>query len=225
MPHADLPVSDRRTDALVRSIDAVAEGPIDWGRVFGNDGPVEVEIGVGKGRFLLLAASARPDTNFLGIEYARKYAEKAVDRVAKRALVNVRVVHAEAVEFMRDRISDGSLAAVHAYFPDPWPKKRHHKRRFFRKETLDVLSRVLAPGGRLLAATDHDDYAAVIEETVGEHAAFETCLAAPGSEQAVIVPEFDELTAGGVTNFEIKYRREGRTIHGFSWKRRDERKR
>ena len=103
--------------------------PIDWPTFFGNANPVEIEVGTGKGLFLLNAATARPDTNFLGIEVVRKYQLYAATRYAIRNLPNVKTACADAAVVLRDYVAPGSVAAVHVYFPDPWWKKRHHKRR------------------------------------------------------------------------------------------------
>ncbi|MDQ7087892.1 MAG: tRNA (guanosine(46)-N7)-methyltransferase TrmB [Acidobacteriota bacterium] len=179
--------------------------------------PVELEIGVGKGRFLLLAAAARPETNFIGIEVARAYHEKTLDRLAKRALTNVRLVHGEAGHFVARCLGPASLAAIHVYFPDPWPKKRHHKRRLIRPAVLEHFARVLAPGGLLRVVTDHADYALVIGEVLTANPEFEKAAATPGLWE---LPGMGDYTTGGVTNFEIKYRREGRPIHRFAFLRR-----
>ncbi len=211
----DLPTSDRHSHELVR-LAAPGEGRLDLVEVFGNEGPVELEIGTGKGRFLLLAAGARPETNFLGIEYARPFLEKAIDRIGKRGYENVRLIHTEAFSFLRDRLADGALAGCHIYFPDPWPKKRHHKRRMIRPAVLDELARLLRPGSKLRVATDHAEYALIIREELEAHASFSK---EDASAEAFAIEGMDELTAVGVTNFEIKYRREGRPIHRFLCRR------
>ncbi|MDH3284501.1 MAG: tRNA (guanosine(46)-N7)-methyltransferase TrmB [Acidobacteriota bacterium] len=214
----DLPVSGNRpTHELVRHALDDGPGAIELSDLFGNDRDVELEVGVGKGRFLLLAASARPETNFLGIEYARKYLERAIDRIGKRGLTNVRLLHAEAVEVLRERLPEACLSAVHVLFPDPWPKKRHHKRRFFRGNALDQLARVMRRGAVLRAVTDHDDYAEIIREVTLAHGAFE---ALPDDDRMWQIAGMADLTRVGVTNFEIKYRREGRSFHRLAWRRR-----
>src|SRR5205807_7068201 len=101
--------------------------PLDWRAVFGNDHPVEIEVGFGKGLFLLNAATARPDVNFAGIEIERKYQLFTATRLAVRKLGNVRVACADARLALRDHVPGASVQAVHVYFPDPWWKKRHHK--------------------------------------------------------------------------------------------------
>ena len=94
--------------------------PIDWPALFGNDHPVELEVGFGKGLFLLTAALAHPGTNFLGVEVVRKYQLFTATRMAKRHLRNVRLACADARLFLSDCVGSASLRAVHVYFPDPW---------------------------------------------------------------------------------------------------------
>ena len=132
--------------------------PIEWAELFGNDHSVEMEIGMGKGTFLTEQAAARSDTNFFGIEWASWYWRYASDRLRRHNCLNVRTVRAEAMFFIREHVADNSLSVVHIYFPDPWPKKRHHKRRLIQADTLTELARVLVPGGQLRFASDWADY-------------------------------------------------------------------
>jgi tRNA (guanine-N7-)-methyltransferase len=125
---------------------------------FGREAPLEVEVGSGKGLFLQGAAAAAPDHNFLGIEIAQKYARHCAARVAKRELTNAVMISGNAERVFRELLPDNSLAAVHVYFPDPWWKKRHHKRRVMNPEFVKDVTRTLAPGGRLHFWTDVEDY-------------------------------------------------------------------
>lgn len=120
--------------------------------------PFEIEIGSGKGGFLVESASARPGVNLLGIEWAREFWRYTADRCRRRGLANVRVLHADAVEFFKWRVAAGVADVIHLYYSDPWPKKRHHKRRVVRDEFLAEAHRVLKPGGQLRIVTDHDEY-------------------------------------------------------------------
>src|SRR5438445_7250492 len=126
-------------------------------------------VGFGKGLFLLNSAQARPAVNFVGIEIARKYQLFTATRIAKRRLQNVRLARADAREFLRDFIADGSCQAVHVYFPDPWWKKRHLKRRVFTPEFAVQCERVLKTGGRLYVVTDVEDYFRMITELMAAH--------------------------------------------------------
>jgi tRNA (guanine-N7-)-methyltransferase len=184
---------------------------IDWATVFGNGNPVEVEVGFGKGLFLTTAGAANPGTNYFGIEIIRKYQLFAANRVAKRAMGNVRLACGDGVVFLRDAVPAGSVRVVHLYFPDPWWKTRHHKRRVFTGEFAQAAERVLAAGGKLLIVTDVADYAAMVRETVAGHTKLRE--AAPPEEKA---PEHD---MDYLTNFERKFRQEGRAIHRMAYEK------
>jgi tRNA (guanine-N7-)-methyltransferase len=174
--------------------------PISWRELFGNDNAVELEIGIGKGTFITDSAKARPSANFFGLEYARWFWRYASDRLRRNDCRNARTARAEAGYFIREFVPEASLAVVHIYFPDPWPKKRHHKRRLIQPPFLLEIQRVLTPLGRLQIVTDHEDYFRQIKEVIA------------GSPLKEI-----EYAAGDVgTNFERKYRKEGRKFHAIA---------
>jgi len=127
------------------------DGKIDFVRIFGRTGPVHIEIGAGKGTFLLGQAAAQPGDNFLGIEWAGRYYRHAVDvdRIGRWGLTNVRIMRTDAAEFLADSVPDDSIDCFHIYFPDPWPKKRHNKRRFICPANLEHLIRCLKTAGRV----------------------------------------------------------------------------
>lgn len=177
-------------------------GPLDMKEIFGNDNPVELEIGIGKGYFIQFAAKANPDHNFIGIEYSRKYHNMARDRVEKRPIPNVRFVCCEAFGFLSDFIKPTSLECIHLYFPDPWHKKRHHKRRLFSPEFIKLVFDRLKEDGLLLIATDHRGYWEHMCEVLAAQTLLERC------EQLPAPP----VGADGLTSYEIKYQREGREI-------------
>jgi tRNA (guanine-N7-)-methyltransferase len=185
--------------------------PLSWTDVFGNDHPVEVEVGFGKGLFLLNAALARPDVNFLGVEVVRKYQLFTANRLAKRRLANVRVACADARTCFRDYLAPAGVQGVHVYFPDPWWKKRHQKRRVFSPEFARECERVLFPGGLLYVVTDVQEYFGVITTLVAQ----ETRL------QSVPLPALREAThdLDYLTNFERKFRKEDRPIHRATYQR------
>src|SRR5947209_6332519 len=126
--------------------------------LFERAAPLEVEVGSGKGLFLAQAARAQPDRNFLGIEIARKYARYAAARLARQAIGNGVMICGDALTLFERRICEGSLAAVHVYFPDPWWKKRHKKRRVMNERFLRDVERTLMPSGRLHFWTDVEEY-------------------------------------------------------------------
>ncbi|MFM8633728.1 MAG: tRNA (guanosine(46)-N7)-methyltransferase TrmB [Planctomycetia bacterium] len=126
--------------------------------LFPADLPVELEVGSGKGLFLSSSAGSRPDTNFLGIEIAFGYARLCAGKLAVAAATNARIIHGDAQRLVRAMLPDKSLSAVHVYFPDPWWKARHRKRRVLSEPFLQHAGRVLAPGGRLHVWTDVEEY-------------------------------------------------------------------
>jgi tRNA (guanine-N7-)-methyltransferase len=133
--------------------------PIDFGAVFGRVAPVVLEIGFGMGDTTAKIAQAQPDVDFVGVEVHAPGVGSLLRRLDESGSTNVRVVRHDAVEVVRDMIAPGSLAGVHVFFPDPWPKKRHHKRRLLQPPFVSLLASRLAPGGTLHVATDWDDYA------------------------------------------------------------------
>ena len=149
-PSLDLSGHLKTFDELPRPWDAAA--------LFGRDARLEVEAGSGKGLFLRTAAAERPEVNFLGIELSLKYARFAAAALAKRELNNAQVVVSDVLRVFDELLPDGSLAAVHVYFPDPWWKKRHKKRRLMRESFLKDVERTLTCGGVLHFWTDVEEY-------------------------------------------------------------------
>jgi tRNA (guanine-N7-)-methyltransferase len=181
--------------------------PLNFADLYGNPHPVEMEIGMGKATFLLEQAKARPETNFFGIEYACWFWRYGSDRLRRAGCTNTRTVRAEAGFFLREFVPNASLSVMHIYFPDPWPKKRHHKRRLIQAPFMLELDRVLAPGGRIQVVTDHEDYFQQIEEVVKASTFTVVDYNRPGSANE------GEFVG---TNFERKYRREGRPFHAIA---------
>lgn len=189
---------------------AAPDAAFDAAAVFGNDHPVEIEVGFGKGLFLLTAATAKPDVNFLGVEVMRGLQLYVATRMAIRGLRNVRVACTDARLLLRDRVPSGSVQTVHVYFPDPWWKKRHHKRRVFNPEFVASCAKALRIGGRLSVATDVAEYFVLITELVGQEPRFR---ALPPPELAP-APGMDHIT-----NFQRKAREQGRDVHAAQWER------
>jgi tRNA (guanine-N7-)-methyltransferase len=188
-----------------------APAPLSFKEIFGNDHPVEAEVGFGKGLFLLRASLACPQVNFLGIEIVRKYQLFTATRFAKRALTNVRLACADARIFLRDFIAADALQAIHVYFPDPWWKKRHRKRRVFTAEFARECERALCKSGRLHVATDVEEYFEVITETVTQNTRLRAIPAPGGAEPA------DDLDY--LTNFERKARKQGLPVFRAAYER------
>ncbi len=169
-------------------------------RLLDAPGPWELEIGFGKGRFLLARAAAAPERRFLGIEVAGEYFRLAARRIGRRRIGNVALLQGEALYLLAAILPRSFAQAVHVYFPDPWPKARHQRRRLFSPASVDLVVGALAPGGRLSFATDFLDYG---EEVAGILAA-DPALAVERLEGGW--PE------GPRTNYEAKYLEEGRPI-------------
>ena len=163
-------------------------------------GPWELEIGFGKGRFLLARATAQPARRFLGIEIAGEYFRLAARRLARRGLANLALLHGEALYLLAAVLPRAFAREIHVYFPDPWPKSRHQRRRLFSPASLDLVLGALEPGGRLSFATDHLDYGVEVEAILSGH---------PGLE---VARRPDGWAEGPRTNYEAKYVAEGRPI-------------
>jgi tRNA (guanine-N7-)-methyltransferase len=138
---------------------AYATGPLDFAQVFGRAAPTVLEIGFGMGETTAEIARAHPEQNFLGVDVHTPGVGSLLKQVQELDLANVRVIRHDAVEVVRDMIPESSLAGIHVFFPDPWPKKRHHKRRLLQAPFVHALTRRLQAGGYLHVATDWEDYA------------------------------------------------------------------
>lgn len=186
------------------------QGPIDLRGWFDVDraAPLELEIGSGKGTFLVEQAERDPGVNFVGIEYAKAYWRYAADRCRRRDLGNVRVVHAEAGFFVRHYVPAVCLRCVHIYFPDPWPKKRHQKRRMVQSPFLALLHSKLQAGGTVRIVTDHAAYF----QTMGEQIQHVSDLFEQIPFEKLSSVRDQEWVG---TNFERKYRQLGRPFYGM----------
>jgi len=186
---------------------AITAGPVDLAAVFGNARPVELEIGTGKGTFLLARAAARPEVNLLGIERAGAYCRYAADRARRAKLTNVRMLEADAVRFIRGCLAAQAVWRVHVYFPDPWPKRRHHRRRSITTAFLAEVRRVLKPGGQLIIVTDHAGYFQHIRRAIANTSGFLPVRSPAMSDR-------DGELVG--TNFERKYIARGRAFYAVA---------
>ncbi len=181
--------------------------------LFRRDGPVEMEIGCGKGGFLLRRAREHPDRNYLGLEWANKYYRYAADRFRRWGLTNVRLIRTDARHLIIHQFPAEVLSALHVYHPDPWPKKRHHKRRLFTPEFVDAAVRALRPDARWAVQSDHAEYFDLIRHLLTNHPRLE-----PADFEDPDYGTIDERTD---TNFEIKYLRQGRSIYRLAVRKTD----
>jgi len=202
------PVPTVQDIALDPPADGVLVDPMTW---YASPGPFEIEIGCGKGGFLLARARARPDVRLLGIEWANKYFKFAADRMARWNVSNVRVMRTDAARFVMDHLPPECVSAIHLYHPDPWPKKRHHKRRLVQADFAAAAVRSLSIGGYWLIQTDHEEYHEQIRCVL---------TASPGLREIPWVDaEPARVPAWPGTNYEIKYTREGRSIERVACQR------
>ena len=163
----------------------------DFAAVFGRNAPLFIEIGFGNGESLSSMAAANPDKDYIGIEVHRPGVGHLLILLNQQGLNNVRVYCHDAIEIMEHKIADNSLSGVHLFFPDPWPKKKHHKRRIVRPDFIDLLIRKLKPEGYFHAATDWGNYAEAMLAVLSESSALRN---ASSSNDYCQCPEYRPLT-------------------------------
>lgn len=180
-------------------------GNVEFRDIFGRNAPLHVEVGSGKGTFLLNQAKFQPDVNFIGIEWASRYYRFAVDRIGRWNLTNVRIIRTDAARFIAEYVPDECVDCFHIYFPDPWPKKRHHKRRFLNLANVDHLIRCLKPAGTIRIATDFSEYFEQIKSVLAART--------DRLEQIDFMPTAGAAIGEWVgSNFERKYLKENHPI-------------
>ncbi|MEM8679483.1 MAG: tRNA (guanosine(46)-N7)-methyltransferase TrmB [Planctomycetota bacterium] len=164
-----VPKSARTTD-LTGYLWSVDELPAPWAedQLFARAAPLEIEVGSGKGLFLMNAATALPTHNFLGVEIAKNYAALTASRLARRSIPNAAMLHGDAQKLLGQLVPDNHLQAVHVYFPDPWWKQRHRRRRVMNERFVQDIQRTLRPGGRLHFWTDVEEYFQATREMIAE---------------------------------------------------------
>ena len=173
---------------------------------------MHIEIGSGKGTLLLAQGRAQPDVNFLGIEWARRYYRHAVDRIGRWGLKNVKFIRTEAADFVIRFVGDSSVTCYHIYDPDPWPKKRHHRRRLICARNVEHLIRTLIPSGIIQIATDHPDYFEQIKQVLAERK--------DALEEIEFTPPAGARNGETIgTNYERKYIEEKRGVFTIAVKR------
>jgi tRNA (guanine-N7-)-methyltransferase len=184
---------------------------LNWSQLFGNDHPVEIDVGCGRGLFLYTASQTRPDTNFLGIELDFKEGRRGARRLQKAEAPNARVLGGDVFRAFTELVPPQSVAAIHVYFPDPWWKRRHRRRRVFTDRLVDLCAGLLQPRGFLHSWTDVEEYFEVIQALMDNHEQFETL---PPPEERAPSHDMDYQTS-----FERKKRKLGMPIYRGRWQR------
>ena len=204
----------RTTPAQARALEALypkyglpfTGEPLSSSAIFGRTAPLVVEIGSGMGETTAAIARARPDADFIAVEVHGPGVGSLLNRISKEELANLRIMRHDAVEVLERMVPEASLAAIHLFFPDPWPKKRHHKRRMVQPEFAALAARKLAPGGVLHAATDWPDYAEHMREVF--------------SKEPLLHPAEKGFVERPPTKFEARGRRLGHPIRDLYFRRR-----
>lgn len=193
-----------------QTIDDVGDR-LEWSEFFGNSNPVELDIGCGRGLFLFNASVQNPETNFVGLEIDYREGRRTATRLKKRESANARVIGGDCTIVLTKLIVRHSVQAAHVYFPDPWWKKRHHKRRLFTHEFVGMLADVIQPGGLFHSWTDVAEYFDIIRALVDNHPEF---TALPPAAERPAEHDLDYHTS-----FERKKRKLGLPIYRGLWKR------
>ena len=199
-------------DLRVNIEDVRAKG---WAALFAPDvaaaSPLVVEIGFGRGEYLRALAASAPEVAHVGVDLSRRRVFKMARRLAKTEEHNIRLVEARAEDLVRDALETAGVAAFWVNFPDPWPKKRHHRRRLLQPRLVAALADRLVPGGVLHAATDHAEYAEQIDDVLSSE---------PRLENAFGARWLPEVPGRLRTAYEEMWRAEGRALHFFQYQRR-----
>lgn len=195
------PLTDERMATLLPAR-ALPDGPLDPPAAFGRTGPVVLEIGSGHGAAAVAFCRAHPEADLVAVDVHVPGVARMLASAEEAGLRNLWVHPGDVLPLLTDRIAPGTLDAVHLFFPDPWPKSRHAKRRFVQQHTLTLIASRLRPGGHLLVATDISSYAEHCREQLAAHGGYDVVE----GERPDWRPE---------DGFEAKGRRAGRSVHEF----------
>jgi tRNA (guanine-N7-)-methyltransferase len=196
---------------VLDDIDQEYGGKLDWPVFFGNDQPVEIDVGCGRGLFVFRNSAERPDVNFLGIELDYREGRRGALRLKKQARPNARILGGDVNVAFSRMIAPHSVAAIHVLFPDPWWKRRHRERRVFTDRFADVCAGLIQPGGYLNSWTDVEEYFGVISALMDHHPLFEAVPPPPENSP--------EHNMDYYTSFERKKRQAGFPIFRGRWQR------
>ena len=178
----------------------------DLSRLFPVRQPLEIDIGCGRGRFLLAKAREQPGVNFIGIDQISRRLQKLDRKAAEAGLENIRLIQGEASRLVQEKLEPGSVSAIYVFFPDPWPKRRHQSRRLISPEFITDVHTVLDRDGVIHICTDHDDYFAAISRLWGQDARF---IPIPPA-----IPTDDQET-----DFGLLFRRDNRPVNRCSFRK------
>jgi len=181
--------------------------PLNWRAVFPREQPIEIDLGCGKGSFLLWAARSYPQRNFLGVERLLRRLRRADRKAVRDGLENIRLIRVEATYLIAKLIPDASVATYHVLFPDPWPKRRHHSKRLICAPVLVEMHRTLAAGGLVNCATDHEEYYAWIQREFQKSGQF-------------VEQEIELLPPEAWTDFEKDFIAAGKAVYRCRWQKR-----
>lgn len=178
--------------------------PTPWEEIFGRSAPVEIDIGTGKGTFLVAAAQQYPERNFFGVDRLLVRLRKVDSKVRRFGLTNVRLLRLEAGYFVRYLVPDHSVAVYHIYCPDPWPKRRHQRRRLLQEGFVADLHRTLVPHGEVRFSTDDPNYFEHVVQLFGNHGGFQ---------------QMDCFQEAPQTDFEVLFSQKGLTLYRQRWRK------
>lgn len=194
------------------STSVAEQDPLDWAEIFGREAELCVEVGAGTGESLAAMAAERPDRNIVAFEVFEPAMASTLGRLAREGIENVRLVQGDAAQGLEHLFEPASIAELWTFFPDPWHKTRHHKRRLVSRAFAELVASRLVPGGLWRLATDWDDYAEWMREVLDVAPGLENVHADEGGWAP-------RLASRPVTNFEAKGLRAGRTIRDLTYRR------
>lgn len=201
---------------VVRDSDGELADPLDAEAWFGRSAPLVLEIGCGTGVSTLAMAATEPDLDVIAVEVYKRGLAQLLNGLDREGLENVRLIRGDGVDVLEHLLTSGSLTGVRVFFPDPWPKARHHKRRLLQPETVAMIADRLRPGGILHAATDHAGYAEQIGEVGDAEPALrrlsDSVIGDPGADLPISVRR-------PVTKYEDKAQRAGSAVAEFIWEK------
>ena len=202
----------RAIDTLWADFGVDADAPIDFAARFGNDAPIVLEIGFGNGESLAQMAQAHPEQNYLGVEVHRPGVGHLLNMIAEQGITNLHVACTDAVELLKHQVADDALSRVQLYFPDPWHKKKHNKRRIIRPDFVALLAQKITPNGYFHLATDWEHYAEQMLVDVSDNTDFKNCAVDGGY---IPRPDYRPLT-----KFEQRGHRLGHGVWDLLFQRR-----